>query len=98
MLPFTDIFTQNQEKVLTTRKVKDLFYRKIGYELPETTFQNEFLFFRDNFTFMGKKVLHWVEYGKHVYSLSNNKYYIIKHNARLNRIKVRADKRKVQTN
>jgi hypothetical protein len=96
MLPFTDIFTSNPGKWFTTKSLKEELYRRLGYETSEAEFYREFLQFRDSFSLDGSQVVTFKMFKRWQYVFTNDAKLIYKHNAHLNRIKVRADKRKVE--
>ncbi len=94
-LHLANIFKTHSGKWLTSKKVRDLMYQECGFELPCSEFQRVFLEFRDQFEYEGKRVLHIKINGLHKYSLSNNKYFILKHNLLLNREQAIREKRKI---
>lgn len=89
-----NVFEALPEKLFTSAQVKTLVEQKINDTLLQSHFDREFKAFRDS------KVLpicKFKQFKKWMYVNSENYLYKFKHNAHLNRVQVKAERRKVQT-
>jgi len=78
-----DVFIDNCKCAMITRTIKAHLWKKLGYEIPDREFQDEFMHFRETFEYDGMRICHIIPNSVHRYILTDNRYHILNHNHNL---------------